>query len=134
MARQMLSDTQWALIEPLLPGKHGDRGRSGVDNRIALEGILWIMRTGAPWRDLPECYGKWITAYQRFRRWTKAGVFDKIFASAGGGYDFSKVMIDGTYIKAHQHASGAPKMGAHLLKQPFDKRLAEAVVGSLLNS
>ena len=69
MIRTILTDAQWERIAPLLPGKEGDPGRSGGDNRAALEGMLWIMRTGAPWRDLPECFGKWFSVWKRFRRW-----------------------------------------------------------------
>ncbi len=128
MSRNMLTDQQWVLVEPLLPGKIGDRGRTGYNNRMALEGMLWIMRTGAPWRDMPARFGKWITVYQRFRRWQKSGVFERIF-QASGERDLRKVMIDETYIKAHQHAAGAPKVDAHQLNQPRDKPSVEAVVG-----
>ena len=134
MNRYLLTDKQWELIEPLLPGKKEDPGRTGANNRLALEGILWVMRTGSPWRDLPERFGKWITVYQRFRRWEKSGFFGKIFQSVGDSYDFSKVMIDGTFVKCHQHAAGAPKVGAHQTNRPYDKRLAGAAVGAQLRS
>ena len=130
MRRKMLSERQWKLIEPLLPGKKTDPGRSGSNNRLALEGILWIMRTGSPWRDLPARFGKWITTYQRFRRWEKSGVFDRIFQSVGDSYDFTTVQIDGTYIKCHQHSPGAPKVAAPRKNRPFNKRLAEAAAGA----
>ena len=87
MARKRLTDAQWNSIEPFLPGRRGKRGRPGLDNRKALEGILWIMRTGAPWRDLPSRFGKWITVYQRFRRWQKSGVFARVFESIKGSED-----------------------------------------------
>jgi transposase len=76
LIRTILTDAQWERIAPLLPGKEGDPGRSGGDNRAALEGMLWIVRTGAPWRDLPECFGKWFSVWKRFRRWAPpAGLF-----------------------------------------------------------
>ena len=112
MTRTSLTDEQWEAVAPLLPGKVGDRGRSGADNRRSLEGMLWIVRTGAPWRDLPPEFGKWITVYQRFRRWSRAGVFDRIFDSTGGDLDVRSVQVDGSYVKVHQHGTGAPKEGA----------------------
>lgn len=133
MKRDALTDEQWQNIKPLLPRKASDPGHTGADNRKSLEGILWIMRTGSPWRNLPERFGKWTAVYQRFRRWSKSGVFERIFETVGKDWDLSEVMIDGTFIKAHQHAAGAPKTGAHQLNQPYNKPLAEAVVGSLRN-
>ena len=77
MIRTVLTDAQWERIAPLLPGKKGDPGRSGDDNRRSLEGILWIVRTGAPWRDLPDVFGNWFTVWKRFRRWALKGVLEK---------------------------------------------------------
>ncbi len=109
MARTQLTDDQWERIAPLLPGKAGDRGRTGADNRNALEAILWIARTGAPWHDLPAEFGKWMTAYQRSRRWARGGVFERIFEATNGHLDLNSVQVDGTFMKAHQHATGAQK-------------------------
>lgn len=109
MSRISLTDRQWAQTEPLLPGGTGNRGRPGLDNRKAVEGIIWILRTGAPWCDLPEEFGKWNTVYQRFRRWSNAGVFERIFEATQGEMDMRSVQVDGSYVKAHQHATGAPK-------------------------
>ena len=72
--RYELSDTQWDRIAPLLPGKPGDPGRTGSDNRLFVNGVLWVLRSGARWEDLPERYGKWKTTHQRFARWAKADV------------------------------------------------------------
>ena len=99
------------MIEFLLPGKRGDPGRSGRDNRLTLEGILFVIRTGIPWRDLPERFGKWYSVYQRFRRWKLAGVFDRIFESTHGLMDYRSVMVDGTFCKVHQHGTGARRHG-----------------------
>jgi Putative transposase of IS4/5 family (DUF4096) len=74
LIRAVLTDAQWERIAPLLPGKKGDPGRSSDDNRRSLEGILWIVRTGAPWRDLPDVFGNWFTVWKRFRRWAAVGL------------------------------------------------------------
>lgn len=107
----MLTDDQWARIAPLLPNPI--RGRPYCsDHRTTVEAILWIARTGAPWRDLPGRYGKWMTVYQRFRRWTRQGVFQKVFESLGGDFDLRVAMVDGTFVRVHQHGTGAPKEAA----------------------
>jgi transposase len=103
----VLTDAQWEEIAPLLPGKKGDPGRSGDDNRRSLEGILWIVRTGAPWRDLPDVFGNWFTVWKRFRRWALKGVFEKVFKALYGEPDMEYTLIDGTIVKVHRHGSGA---------------------------
>ena len=107
MIRTVLTDAQWERIAPLLPGKKGDPGRSGDDNRRSLEGILWIVRTGAPWRDLPDVFGNWFTVWKRFRRWALKGVFEKVFKVLSGQPDMEYALIDGTIIKVHRHGTGA---------------------------
>jgi putative transposase len=79
----------------------------GEDNRLFLEGVLWIARTGSPWRDLPAYFGKWFSVWKRFRRWALKGVFEKIFKVLSGDPDFEYAMIDGTIIKVHRHGTGA---------------------------
>ena len=79
MVRRILSDSQWARVALLLPGKDGDPGRSARDNREFLEAVLWIARTGSPWRDLPDEFGLWNSVFQRFRRWALKGVFERVF-------------------------------------------------------
>jgi transposase len=108
--RRVLRDDQWKRIAPLLPGKVGDAGRSGADNRLFVEAVLWIVRVGAPWRDLPKAFGNW--NFQRFRRWVKAGVFDRIFEALSDDADFEYVIVDGTIVRVHQHGTGA-KGGTH---------------------
>jgi transposase len=103
----VLRDDQWERIAPLLPGKPGDPGRSAADNRLFLEAVLWIVRVGAPWRDLPAGFGNWNSAFQRFRRWAKGGVFDRIFQVLSEDADFEYVIIDGTIVRVHQHGAGA---------------------------
>ena len=107
MDRDLLSDAQWERIAPLLPGKEGDPGRSGQDNRLFVEAVLWLVRAGAPWRDLPPRFGKWGTVWKRFRRWAQKGVFERIFAALSGDPDFEYALIDGTIVKVHRHGSGA---------------------------
>ena len=107
MVRRVLSDAQWERVAPLLPGKPGDPGRSGNNNRLFLEGVLWIARTGSPWRDLPVEFGRWNSVFQRFRRWTRKGVFESLFNSLSGDPDFEYAIIDGTIIRVHQDGTGA---------------------------
>lgn len=105
----MLTDEQWSRIKFGLPGKAGDPGRSGRDNRIFVEAILYLARTGAPWRDLPPDFGPWNSVYRRFARWAKAGVWEKLFGSLAQNCDLFEVSLDSTTIKAHKHAAGALK-------------------------
>ena len=107
MDRRALNDEQWARISPLLLGKPEDPGRSGDDNRLFIEGVLWIVRTGSPWRDLPTEFGKWNSVARRFRRWAVKGVFEEIFQSLSGDPDFEYAIIDGTIVRVHQHGTGA---------------------------
>lgn len=107
MDRDLLNDAQWGRIAPLLPGKVGDPGRSGEDNRLFVEAVLWVVRTGVPWRDLPERFGKWGSVWKRFRRWAEKGVFERIFEALSGDPDFEYGLIDGTIVKVHRHGSGA---------------------------
>lgn len=105
--RLVLSDGQWSRIEPYTAGKASDRGSTGVNNRMFVEGVLWIARTGSPWRDLPRAFGKWGTVYQRFRRWGASGVWQRIFATQSDDPDFEYLIVDSTIVRAHQHAAGA---------------------------
>jgi transposase len=105
--RFVVDDATWAKIEALLPGKASDRGVTARDNRLFLEAVLWRVRTGLPWRDLPSEFGNWNSVFQRFRRWAVAGVFDRVFERLSGEPDFEYALIDGTIVSAHQKASGA---------------------------
>ena len=115
MARGDLTDQQGQRLEPLLPPQKPPTGRPGKDHRQILNGILWILRTGAPWRDLPACYGKHGTVSRRFYRWRTAGLWDQIVetvqaqADAEGRLDWEVHYVDGTTVRAHQHAAGAKK-------------------------
>ncbi len=103
----MLSDAQWERIAPELSGKAGDPGSSGRDNRLFIEAVLWIARTGSPWRDLPEAFGKWFTVYTRFWCWAQKGVWERVFKALRDDPDFEYVLIDGTLVRVHQHGTGA---------------------------
>jgi transposase len=107
LVRLLLSEAQWERIAPLLPGRAGTPGRSGANNRLFIEAVLWTVRTGAPWRDLPEDFGKWGSVWKRFRRWALKGVFERIFAALSGDPDFEYALIDGTIVKVHRHGAGA---------------------------
>jgi len=113
MLRLLLRDDQWVRIEPLLQGKEGDRGRTGADNRLFVEAVLWIARTGVPWRDLPPEFGAWNSVFRRFSRWADKGVWQKIFATLSKDADFEEVFLDSTIVRAHQHAAGASKKRAN---------------------
>ena len=105
--RHDISDRTWKLLEPHLPGRHGARGRVAKDNRKFMNAVVWILRTGAPWRDLPPDYGDWKNTHRRFCRWRDSGVWEKLFKLFVQDPDFEWLMIDASYIKVHPHAAGA---------------------------
>lgn len=105
----MLRDDQWEKIEKLIPGKKGERGRPAANNRQFVEAVIWIARTGSPWRDLPVEFGPWNTVYIRFARWSDKKVWHNIFAVLREDADFEEVYLDSTVVRAHQHAAGAVK-------------------------
>ena len=107
MERLSLSDAQWGRMAPHCLGKPSDPGRSGSDNRLFLEAVLWIARTGSPWRDLPAAFGRWNTIFKRYRDWVKADVFQRLFAAASDEPDMEFAMVDGTIVKVHRHGQGA---------------------------
>jgi transposase len=98
--RYDLSDRQWERVRELLPGKIGDPGRSGRDNRQFVNGVLWVLRSGAHWHDLPERYGKWKSVHTRFSRWAKAGVWERVFEALIGDRDNQYLMLDTTLWSA----------------------------------
>ena len=105
----MLRDDQWERIEPLLPGKASDPGCTARDNRLFVEAVLWIMRTGSPWRDLPPALGHWHRTYVRFSRWREKRVWERIAKAMRGDADMEHLFIDSTIVRAHQHSAGAQK-------------------------
>jgi transposase len=114
MGRFDLSDEEWALIAPLLPGGDGMPrvGRPTREDRRVLDGIFYILRTGAPWRDLPERYGPYTSVYNRFNRWAKAGVWGRVFEALARASPASLRLIDSSIVRAHQHSAGAKKGAA----------------------
>ena len=107
MERFVLTDAQWAKMEPHCLGKPSDPGRSGRDNRLFVEAVLWIARTGSPWRDLPPSFGNWNSVCVRFRDWRDAGVFKRIFEACSDEPDMEYAMVDATIVKVHRHGQGA---------------------------
>ena len=111
--RHELSEAEWERLAPLLPPERPRTGRPNKSHRLIVNAILWKLRTGAPWRDLPERYGPWESVYTRLRRWRLAGVWDRVLAAvqieadAEGKLDWRIHYLDGTVIRAHQHAAGA---------------------------
>ena len=109
--RHDLTDEEWAVLEPLLPGQVPRRSRPWKDHRTVVNGVLWRTRTGSPWRDLPESYGCWKTVYNRHRRWSADGTWARVLEELQRGCDVGQeawlVSIDSTVIRAHHHAAGA---------------------------
>jgi len=112
MRRYELADEAWDRIKHLLPGRPESPGTTGHDHRTFVNAVLWIARTGAPWRDLPERFGHWNSIFQRFNRWAKRGVWDRVMKALGSDADLEWLILDSTVIRAHQHAAGAGKKGA----------------------
>lgn len=128
MERRILSNARWERLCPLFPPQRPRTGRPAKDHRTIVEGILWVLRTGAPWRDLPEQeFGPWETCASRYYRWVKAGVWARVLAElqrqgdAAEEVDWSLHHVDGTVIRAHQHAAGAQKgRSSSLLRQTME--------------
>ena len=134
--RHELTDEQWARLAPLLPPQKAATGRPARDHRQMVNAMLWIHATGAQWRDLPECYGPWQSVATRFYRWVAAGVWEAILAAlqqqgdTAGHLDWSAHSVDGTVIRAHQHAAGARRAKGGLLS----RRSARVVGAAAPNS
>ena len=107
LRRYELTDAEWTIIDPLLPRK--SRGVARVDDRRVLNGIFWRLRSGAPWADIPERYGPSTTCYNRFVRWRKAGIWDKLLHAVSEAYNGKIQMIDSSVIRVHQHAANGEK-------------------------
>src|SRR5215475_5645996 len=106
MRRYGLRDDQWDRIKDFLPGRDGHVGGTAADNRLFVEAVLFRFRAGIPWRDLPGRFGDWKIAYQRFNRWAKSGVFERVFKALASDPDNEYMMIDATIVRAHQHSAG----------------------------
>lgn len=107
--RHALTAEQWAQIAPLLPPEVGRAARPAKSNRLMVEAMVWVLRTGAPWRDLPRRFGPWKSVYTRFRRWTQQGIWAQVLEKLSGQQDRESYLIDATIVRAHQDATGAKK-------------------------
>lgn len=112
LRRYELTDDEWNRITDLLPPENTNKqGRPRKSNRMILNGIIWIARSGAPWRDLPERYGSWGIVYSRFRKWIEDGILDNIFRILSLDAELDELSLDGSIVHAHQHSAGAKKGG-----------------------
>lgn len=109
LRRHEVSDRDWERVKDLLPAENTGEGRPSKPNRMMLNGMLWIAKTGSPWRDLPKRFGPWQTVYSRFQLWSKNDVFKELFEQLAADSDMQDLSIDSTSCKAHQHAAGAKK-------------------------
>jgi putative transposase len=107
MTRTFLTDYMWEKLHPHLPAEWGRKCRPPNAHRIVMEGIIWKLRTGAPWRDIPEEFGSWNTIYSRFYRWSRSGLLEEILEVLKGEADTEWIMLDSSVVRAHQHAAGA---------------------------
>ena len=105
--RHDISDRLWEKLKPHLPGRKGSVGRPANDNRLYINGVFWILRTGAPWRDLPEDYGHWKNVHRRFCRWRDKKIWEKLLEVMTVEPDYEWLMIDASHIKVHPHGAGA---------------------------
>lgn len=120
-----------APCPPLLPGKSGDPGRSGTDHLAFVNGVLWVLRSGAHWHDLPEHFGKWKTAHKRFTRWAKAGVWEQVFADLIIDPDNEYVSLDSSLVRAHQQAATGKGGGQNVWPAPSASGTGSAGLSSL---
>lgn len=111
LARDLMSDEEWAFFEPFILAVRAQNGRKPINHRLVLDGIFWIARTGAPWRDLPDEFGKWSSVYRQFRRWTLAGLWEDIMEALNrsGCVPDALQMIDSTVVRAHHQAAGSKR-------------------------
>ncbi len=121
LKRHALRDDQWELIKDLLPGKQGDPGRTAEDNRLFVDAVLYVLKTGVPWEDLPPRFGKPNTVWKRFDRWCKRGVWGRIFQTLGEEdweEELAEVHLDSSSVKAHPVASTGRRRGGEKKKKP----------------
>ena len=122
MERLGLRNDQWDRIKDILPGREGHVGGTAKDNRLFVEAVLYRFRTGCPWRDLPARFGHFKSVHQRFSRWAKSGVFERILKLLSSDHDNEYMMIDATIVRAHQHSAGARKK---TVRKPSADRAAD---------
>src|ERR1700675_1411199 len=123
MRRYGLGDDQWDRIKGTLPGREGHVGGTAADNRLFVEAVLYRYRAGIPWRDLPDRFGDWKNVHRRHSRWSKSGVWKKVFTHLAADADNEYAMIDSTIVRAHQHSAGAQKSR----RGPGDRALARRI-------
>ena len=123
MRRHEIKDEDWERVKDRLPGQPGDPGVTAKDNRLFINAVLWIAKTGAPWRDLPERFGPWGSVWKRFDRWAKKGVWQRVFEALRDP-DLEWMIIDSTVVRAHQHAAGAEKKGSMRIRRWGDRGAA----------
>lgn len=124
LSRYALTDEQWARIAELVPGKKTDSGRTAVDNRLFVDAVIYVAKTGIPWRDLPAGFGKWNSVWRRFDRWSQRNVWGQL-AKAIDEPDLVELQVDSTSVKVHQVASGGRREGD-------EKKRTQIVVGALV--
>ena len=128
LPRHAISDANWERIKDLLPGRPGQPGWVARDNRLFLDAGLWIGKTGAPWRDLPERFGNWNSVWRRFDRWARKGTWQRVFQALADP-DLEWLILDSTVVRAHAHAAGAKKKRTAAGGNP-NRRWAAAGAGS----
>ena len=129
LRRYELTDQEWNRIKDLLPPeKSGKRGRPSKDNKMILNAMVWIARSGALWRDLTKRYGSWETVYSRFRKWINDGILDNIFRVLGLDAELDELFMDSSIVQAHQHSAGAKRGG---LPMKLDEAVADPAVKSM---
>ena len=116
MARRELRDDQWDRIKDIVPGKADDPGRTAADTRLFIDAVLWIVRTGAQWRELPREFGNWNSVFKRYERWCRSGAWARLFERLCEDPDFEYIMMDSSIVKAHQHSAGAK--GGLVIRKP----------------
>ena len=121
--RYALRDDQWERIQSLLPGRDGHVGVTAKDNRLFIEAVLYRYRAGCAWRDLPARFGDFRVVHTRFSRWSKSGVWGRIFEHLATDADNEYAMIDSTIVRAHQHSAGAKKGGNQMTKQLVEAKV-----------
>src|SRR5881275_3358666 len=126
--RHAIIDADWDRIKDLLPGRAGQPGVTAKDNRLFVDAALWVAKTGAPWRDLPERFGNWNSVWRRFDRWAKKGTWQRVFEALQDP-DLEWLILDSTIIRAHPHAAGAGKKPT-ARGAKTSKRWGEAAAGS----
>ncbi len=131
MRRHEIADDHWERIKDFLPGQVGDPGVTAKDNRLFVDAVLWIAKTGAPWRDLPERFGPWGSVWKRSDRWSAKGVWKRVFEALQDP-DLEWIILDSTVVRAHQHAAGACKKGAPT--KPWAGRGADSAPRSISSS